>query len=159
MRRHFLANPRNRYRQLPIFPLLVMKSIDNSTYRGWDGSEFQPILTGVSEVLPALGQRLRALRQESGLSQEDVGQAADVSAKYISQVENAQANPSIEILHALVELGLKMPLAAFFAYDTKAQEARDDIREVQALLAAQSKKQRRRVLHVLRALVEPLPKD
>ena len=106
-----------------------------------------------------VGKRLRALRQEARLSQEDVANNANVSAKFISQIETANANPSIEILHALVEKGLNLSMAAFFAYDTMGNQTRDDIREIQALFSAQPKQQRKRALHILRALIEPLPKN
>lgn len=112
--------------------------------------------SGVSAVLTAMGKRLKQLRLEAGKSQEELGQAANVSAKYVSQLENGHANPSLEVLHALAEKGLRMPLAAFFAYDTHGRTARDELREIQLLLAAVPKKQRARALHVLRALVEPL---
>ncbi len=110
----------------------------------------------VSRILKAVGKRLRALRREAGKTQEELAGASGVTAKYVSQVENGHANPSLEVLHALSEKGLKMPLAAFFAYDTRGRTARDEIREVQVLLASLPKKERGRALHVLCALVEPI---
>lgn len=89
------------------------------------------------------------------MSQEQVATAAGLTPKYVSQVENARANPSLLVLHALAEKGLKIPLAALFAYDTTGGEAQDDVRTIGALLAAQPRKIRRRALSVLRALVEP----
>jgi transcriptional regulator with XRE-family HTH domain len=112
--------------------------------------------SSVSAVLNAGGRRLRALRREAEMSQEELADAAGVTAKYVSQVENGHANPSLEVLHALSEKGLKIPLAAFFAYDTRGRRAHDEIREVQVLVASRPKSERRRLLHVLRALVEPL---
>jgi transcriptional regulator with XRE-family HTH domain len=103
-----------------------------------------------------MGRRLRDLRQAASLSQEQLGQAAGVTAKYISAVENGHTNPSLLVLHALVQKGMGLPLAAFFAYDTGFAEAADELAELEALLASQPKKLRRRALHVLRALVETL---
>jgi len=109
----------------------------------------------VDRTLQQMGRRLRELRQAARLSQEQLGQAAGVSAKYISAVENGHANPSFLVLHALVQKGMGLPMAAFFTYDTTFGEAADDAAQLKALLAAQPKKLRRRALMVLRALVEP----
>jgi transcriptional regulator with XRE-family HTH domain len=110
----------------------------------------------VSVVFKRLGRRLRELRMSAGLSQEQLGAAAGLTAKYISLVENGHVNASVGVLHAIAEKALKMPLATVFAFDTSATEAMAEIREVEALLAGQARRVRRRALHVLRALVEPL---
>ncbi len=110
----------------------------------------------VDRLLQQMGHRLRELRQAASLSQEQLGQAAGVTAKYISAVENGHTNPSFLVLHALVQKGMGLPLASFFAYDTAFGEAADESAQIEALLAGQPKKVRRRALLVLRALVETL---
>jgi len=102
-------------------------------------------------VVRALGRRLRELREAAQLTQEDLGRAADLTAKFISQIENGHANPSIAVLARLVENGLSLPLAAFFS-DASPGELRDDLAAVQALVGAQSPAARRRALRVLKAL-------
>jgi XRE family transcriptional regulator, aerobic/anaerobic benzoate catabolism transcriptional regulator len=49
----------------------------------------------------SLGQRLRSLRLERGLSQKQVCAAAGVSPRFLVQVENGEANPSVARLAAL----------------------------------------------------------
>lgn len=109
----------------------------------------------MSAILEAAGGRLRALRREAGKSQEELARDAGVTAKYVSQLENGHANPSLEVLHALAEEGLGMPLAAFFAYDTRGQDTQDELRQIQVLFASQPKADRQRALRVLEALVQP----
>ena len=45
-------------------------------------------------VAELLGRRLRALRKLRDLTQEELGERARVSAKFIGLVERGQANPS-----------------------------------------------------------------
>lgn len=49
-----------------------------------------------------LGQALRSAREERGLTQDALADAADVSKKYISNIERGKCNPSYDILYRLV---------------------------------------------------------
>jgi transcriptional regulator with XRE-family HTH domain len=51
---------------------------------------------------PQIGDRLRARRQEVGLSLRDLAQRLGVSASLISQIERGRANPSVSTLYAIV---------------------------------------------------------
>jgi transcriptional regulator with XRE-family HTH domain len=86
-----------------------------------------------------------------GLTQEEVARRARVSAKFLSRIENGQSSPTIDVFVRLVELGLAMPLAEFFASD--ADEDRDAA-AARALIARQPAGARRRALRVLRALFD-----
>jgi transcriptional regulator with XRE-family HTH domain len=103
-----------------------------------------------------MGRRLRELRVAAGLNQDQLAVAAGVTAKYISQLERGAANPSLGVMHAIAEKGLKMPLSAFFAYDTSGAETDDVMRKLAALVASQPLKMKRRILRVIEALVEPM---
>ncbi len=48
-----------------------------------------------ARMLPEIGHRIRALRQERGLSQKALCGAAGVSPRFLVQVESGEANPSI----------------------------------------------------------------
>jgi transcriptional regulator with XRE-family HTH domain len=50
------------------------------------------------ELRLALGQLLRKLRLESGLSQEDLALAANLDRTYISQLERGLKNPTVQTL-------------------------------------------------------------
>jgi len=108
----------------------------------------------VSAILQAAGKRLKTLRKEAGKSQEQLGADSGVTAKYISQLENGRANPSLEVLHALAEQGLNIPLATFFAYDTSGEEIHGQLRQLQVLFASQSEAKRQRALRLLEAFVQ-----
>ena len=48
-----------------------------------------------------LGERVRALRQARGWTQEVLGERAAISYKFIGQIERGDGNPSIETLQRL----------------------------------------------------------
>jgi transcriptional regulator with XRE-family HTH domain len=56
-----------------------------------------------------IGQRLRAQREQRGVSLRELADAIGVSPSLISQIEREKVNPSVSTLFALVtELGLRM---------------------------------------------------
>ena len=66
---------------------------------------------------PSVGERLRRLRVGAHLTQAEIARAARLTPKFVSQVENDRANPSIDALARIVENGLGVSLSAFFADD------------------------------------------
>jgi DNA-binding XRE family transcriptional regulator len=46
----------------------------------------------------AFGQRVRALRERAGVSQEDLAHAIGMSRRYMSGIERGEANPSLDQL-------------------------------------------------------------
>jgi transcriptional regulator with XRE-family HTH domain len=97
-----------------------------------------------------VARRLRTFREAAALTQEALGQRADIQAKYISEIENGHANPSIAVLSQLIERGLGIPLATFFT----PSDASDDLAKLVALFAGQPVATRKRALRVLRALID-----
>ena len=61
-----------------------------------------------------IGQRIKHLRSEMGISQEALGLEAGVDRTYVSDVENGRRNVSVEILERLVK-GLGVSLSEFFS--------------------------------------------
>jgi transcriptional regulator with XRE-family HTH domain len=87
------------------------------------------------------------------LTQEDVAQGAGVTTKFLSEIENGHKSPTIGALASIVEKGLGMSLSAFFAVDDPL-DLRDDLDSLRALLGTQPAAMRRRVLRLVRALLE-----
>src|SRR5690606_30285031 len=61
-------------------------------------------------LLLALGQRLRTLRARRGLTRKAVAEAADVSERYLANLEHGTGNPSVLILDQLAR-ALHSPVA------------------------------------------------
>jgi transcriptional regulator with XRE-family HTH domain len=67
------------------------------------------VVRGSRPDYPQIGDRLRARRQELGLSLRDVAGRLGLSPSLISQIERGRANPSVSTLYALVaELDLSL---------------------------------------------------
>ena len=60
-----------------------------------------------------IGQRIKKLRKDIGLSQESLAYKAEVDRTYVTDVENGRRNVSVEILERLIK-ALDVPFADFF---------------------------------------------
>jgi len=52
-------------------------------------------------IIEGLGEEIKVLRLNAGLSQEALALAAEVDRTYVSQLERGVANPSLKILHRI----------------------------------------------------------
>lgn len=52
----------------------------------------------------SLGERLRTLRKDKGLSLRRAAEGADISVAYLSRLEANDANPTLEVLEKLAKL-------------------------------------------------------
>ncbi len=55
-----------------------------------------------SEVI--VGERIRRLRTEAGLSQEELGRSSKMSTSYISRLETGEVNPTVDALTRIVRV-------------------------------------------------------
>lgn len=60
------------------------------------------------KILKQVGARIRTLRNETGLSQEDFAKKVDLDRTYISDIERGERNVSILNLYKIAK-GLKKP--------------------------------------------------
>lgn len=60
-----------------------------------------------------IGQRIRELRKNLGISQEALAYKAEVDRTYVTDVENGRRNLSVEILEKLIT-ALQITFAEFF---------------------------------------------
>lgn len=67
-----------------------------------------------------IGERVHIRRKELGLSLRELGEQADVSASFLSQVENDQVSPSLNSLQSIAT-ALQVPMF-YFLNDTYAGE-------------------------------------
>jgi transcriptional regulator with XRE-family HTH domain len=51
-----------------------------------------------------VGERIRRLRLEAGLSQEELGRASKMSTSYISRLETGEVNPTVDALTRIVRV-------------------------------------------------------
>jgi transcriptional regulator with XRE-family HTH domain len=70
-----------------------------------------------------LGEKLKAVRKDRGLTLQQVADAAGLSKAFVSQIESGTANPSLASLKR-VGNALETPLAALFEDETNGAEPR-----------------------------------
>lgn len=64
----------------------------------------------IPHVRAFLGQRVRELRKQRGLSQEALGNQSELSGKFIGEVERGEKSISIDSLYK-VSVALRVPLS------------------------------------------------
>jgi transcriptional regulator with XRE-family HTH domain len=107
----------------------------------------------VKHVRKALGERLRSLRKDRGLSQQRLGQRSGLSGKFIGEVERGQKSISIDSLYHVC-VALDVPLRELTDMDP-ARRRRGSL-ELERLRALFSKPRKpdqiRRAYKILRAM-------
>ncbi len=62
-----------------------------------------------------LGQRVKQLRLQKGLSQEALAERCGLDRTYVSGIERGVRNPTLEVLH-IIASGLNIDLASLFVF-------------------------------------------
>lgn len=94
-----------------------------------------------ADLLKYLGERIKAIRKESKISQERLAELADLNLSYMSEIERGRANVSLCIVNSIAN-ALKLSLTELLAGGLQV-DGRDDllllIQQVQTLDARQQK--------------------
>src|SRR6185369_1383874 len=72
--------------------------------------------SGIHQQEPAVGGRVRALREAMGLSLRDLGERSGVSAPMLSQVERWETSPTLAVA-AKIATGLELTLSQLLRLD------------------------------------------
>ena len=100
-----------------------------------------------------IARRVRLFRTQADMTQEELARAANVTPKFVSQLENGHVNASIGVLRRVVEDGLQIPLALFFGSDPD-EDVVGDAATLLGLLASQPARVRRCAIRLVRALID-----
>lgn len=65
------------------------------------------------DIREKIGLRIKAIREEKGLSQKDIAYAADLDRSYIASVENGKRNVSVVNIEKIAH-ALKVSVLVFF---------------------------------------------
>lgn len=108
----------------------------------------------MKHVRSFLGERLRALRKQRGLSQERLGHKSGLSGKFIGEVERGEKSISIDSLYR-VSVALEVPLSTLTDVRGDGDKPGTD-RETEKIFALVTARRRpeeiRKAYDVLRAL-------
>lgn len=64
-----------------------------------------------------IGKRIKSLREERKITQEDLAWQSNLDRSYMNHVENGKRNISINSLEKIVKDGLKMTFSDFFNHE------------------------------------------
>ena len=108
----------------------------------------------VPHVRQFLGQRVRELRKQRGLSQQDLGSRSSLSGKFIGEVERGEKSISIDSLYK-VAVSLAVPLGLLTDVGTSPRAVpHQDAEKILALVLDRRRpSDLRRAHHALRRLL------
>lgn len=69
-----------------------------------------------------IGARIKELRKQAGLTQEQLGELVDLDARHLSRLEVGKHFPSLDSLERIA-VALNVPLAEFFQFSTDESSA------------------------------------
>ena len=111
------------------------------------------------DIATALGLRIRELRNERHMSQEELAFKAGISAAHLGQIERALKNPTIDTV-AKIAAAMGVPITTFFTEEQpKSDMDSPVISKINAHLMDMTEDQQRDFLRIVRIFHGYLPKD
>lgn len=104
----------------------------------------------MSEIAKQLGQRIRDLRCERSMSQEELSFKAGISPAHLGQIERAVKNPTIDTI-AKIATALDLPVAVLFNMEaTPIPPQNAIISKINAHLVNMSEDEQKDILRMIR---------
>ena len=98
-----------------------------------------------------LGRRIRSLRNIKGWTQEELGRQADLSYKFIGEIERGQQNSSFDTL-VKIAIALKVEILELFRYEQETVDITAIENRIGRIMKTLPDEDMRRLLMVLRVL-------
>jgi Predicted transcription factor, homolog of eukaryotic MBF1 len=106
----------------------------------------------MSDLVKKVGERIRRLRKERNLSQEQLAERSGLHTNYVGQVERGEKNLTLETLEKIVS-GLDVSLEELFRF-LGPMESRDALGEIVELLSERSAGDHEMALKVLKTVLD-----
>ncbi|MDZ7697624.1 MAG: helix-turn-helix transcriptional regulator [Deltaproteobacteria bacterium] len=103
------------------------------------------------DLYTLLGQRIRALRNLKGWTQEQLGEQADMNYKYVGEVERGQQNPSFAVLVKIAG-ALGVEISELFRFEAKQLSRKEIEKQIGLIVKSLPDDDLGRMLSVLRVL-------
>jgi len=98
-----------------------------------------------------LGRRIRTLRITKGLTQQKLGNKADVDYKFIGEIERGNMNPSFKVLVKIAKvLGVELP--EILRFEQEISDAKELEIRIRCIVSNLSVEELQSVLMLLRVL-------
>lgn len=109
-----------------------------------------------SSFLKLIGERIRTLRKEKGLTQESLAEKAGIHYSYMSGIENADRNISLETLEKIIVALNVAPVEIFKFHELELEDGITDNRDawlaIQSLLTGRSTTELLMVLRIIKEI-------
>lgn len=101
------------------------------------------------------GRRLKSIRQNRKLSQEEFAFQCNMQASHIGQLERGQKSPTLETLKKISD-GLNMPLTELLSFDKtdKLENRNVTVDKINAYLNKLTPKQQEQVLAIIKTFLD-----
>ena len=97
-----------------------------------------------------LGKRLKQIRSDMGLSQEELAYRCNMQASHIGQIERGQKSPTLETLEKLAS-GLNITVSVLTDYSKDISPSNDEtVNKINSYLAKLDNKQKKQVLNIIK---------
>lgn len=106
----------------------------------------------MADLIHRLGERIRSLRKDRNLSQEQLGEQAGLHTNYIGQVERGEKNVTVESLEKIAA-GLGVSLEQLFHHIDPIKQM-DELGQIHELLHARSKQDKAMVLKMIKTVFD-----
>lgn len=98
-----------------------------------------------------LGRRIRALRTIKGLTQQELGNQADVDYKFIGEIERGNMNPSFKVLVKIAKV-LDVDLPEILRFEQETTDVKELEKRINKILSTLPVEKLQNVLMILRVL-------
>ena len=98
-----------------------------------------------------LGRRIRSLRTRRKLTQQELGEKADINYKFLGEVERGQQNPSFQIL-VKIAAGLNVELPELFRFEQEITDRRELLARIKEVIDSLNDRDLQQALLSLRIL-------
>jgi transcriptional regulator with XRE-family HTH domain len=106
----------------------------------------------LAELIKKLGERIRYIRKEKGLSQEQLGEVSGLHPNFIGAIERGEKNVTVESL-VRIAAGLDISMEQLFRY-IDPMEKTDALGEIHELLEQRSGEDRKLILQLIKTVFE-----
>jgi len=107
-----------------------------------------------AEITKLFGQRVREARRRLRWTLEQASERADLSAKFLGEIERGMRRPSFESILALAR-ALEVSPIAFFRFEEESMDKATMRGRIDTVLAGYTTEQLQRAYRILCAIVDP----
>ena len=108
----------------------------------------------MTPLLTVLGSRIRELRIEAGLTQEQLAEAANLSLKHLGEIERGRGNPTFSSLERISGV-LGITLHKLFDFEPERLSDAEIKKELQDMLAKADPSKARLAYRIFKAILKP----